>query len=78
MTEDEAKKKWCPFAETSFMPISCLGSACMAWRDNRVPAHGLAYHLRIADSEDDARRSLETWCAANPIHGYCGLAGKPE
>ena len=66
LTEQEAKKKWCPFAR----PMSangqtiinrnvtgeisaksmCIGSACMAWRDSAENVIGI---------------------------GYCGLAGKP-
>lgn len=69
MTEDEARKKWCPMSRTQFPPHAstgnrnfdgtltktdnCVGSACMMWR--LVP--------RIYTQD--------------PQHGYCGLAGKP-
>lgn len=32
MTEDEAKKKWCPAAQELDRMANCLASGCMAWR----------------------------------------------
>lgn len=63
MTEDEAKTKWCPVANTRFIPAGagatasdrCIGSACMAWRETHM----------VTDAPVD------------PRDGYCGLAGKP-
>ena len=69
MTEEEAKKKWCPESRHSFdeqtgpgwntgESHNCIGSRCMAWR--WIP-------------------SVNT--AGRPVHGsgngFCGLAGKP-
>jgi hypothetical protein len=67
MTEEEAKKKWCPQSRVGFPKSSlnrfsdgdfpqssnCIGSNCMAWRyfPNNVPRD-------------------------EKPHGYCGLAGK--
>ena len=76
MTEDEARKMWCPFvrvadsldatppaANCTAGPdadrtpdwASCVGSLCMAWRDD---SYWNAQSKRITA-------------------GYCGLAGKP-
>lgn len=33
MTEDEARKKWCPFVMAdNLTPALCIASECMAWR----------------------------------------------
>ena len=64
LTEENARKKWCPFARTSDGDASvsrfsqggadsdclCLASGCMAWR----------------------------WLTVHEITGYCGLAAKPD
>ncbi len=39
MTEDEAKKKWCPKARENSRRVfsdSCIGSGCMAWRWSKI------------------------------------------
>lgn len=103
MTEDEAKTKWCPFAITDMYartkrledhaawPIAgfatCLASACMAWRDNRKPAHDIAYWKEasvgmfgadLSKGEEYAAREHARCLRENPIQGYCGLAGVQE
>ncbi len=65
MTEDEAKTKWCPFANqgavSAFRIISaqgtgsgahtlCIGSACMVWRDRSPePMDLVAIHVDPTD-----------------------------
>ena len=63
MTEEDAKKRWCPMVRVNYanltdvgharaeMSSRCIGSGCMMWR--------------TSDHYDDAS-------------GYCGLAGTPE
>ncbi len=93
LTEEDAKTKWCPFSRTMVwrnslggssatavnrwadedgpaLPTACicLGSGCMAWRWKRefvFKADGVQVHLVDEVVEP-------------PIHGYCGLAGRPE
>jgi len=62
MTEDEAKKKWCPWVYLATTHnINCCASDCMMWRwkeeKGRFVAEGIVEEI--------------------PIYGYCGLAGKP-
>ncbi len=66
LTEEETKKKWCPFAnarlirpETAALNDCCLASECMAWRWG-APLY--------ADS-DEVEPTVKV--------GFCGLAGKP-
>lgn len=70
VTEEEARKKWCPFARprgdgtnrnTVFADIvpdqtECIASQCMAWRGE--------VHFNPLDEPTVTSR------------GYCGLAGK--
>lgn len=80
MTEEEAKKKWCPmvrkltFRETSAFSGShtpnneeakCIGSACMMWRATVEVIPGCTTNSGFAPA------------IANTTGGYCGLAGKP-
>ena len=49
------------YATCSWDAMRCIGSACMAWRWNLIPAYLAG---GTADGLSDTR-------------GYCGLAGKP-
>jgi hypothetical protein len=72
VTEDEAKKMWCPMvririggigsaainSETEHHPYNCAASECMMWRwVNRT-------RVDLSDKKQNLR-------------GFCGLAGKP-
>lgn len=79
MTEDEAKQKTCPtmrylYNEAGvihyrdpaiYVQSNCIGSACMAWREVRVPME--------QDHEWD-----DTGAPKQIVRGYCGLAGAPQ
>lgn len=70
MTEAEAKKKICcgPLHTAGDREwVLCKASECMAWRWH---TDGLA--LAFDGTEPIFRRPT-----SDPIHGYCGLAGKP-
>lgn len=70
MTEDEAKKKWCPFSRTGIY----------------VGTGGIAVNRHVADEPGgregafDETRCLGSGCMAwrlrmgNEHYGYCGLA----
>ncbi len=99
MTEEEAKTKWCPFARTEVFDAqggcsggnrgggitSCIGSACMAWREAE-PEFGEILESRPADpgtANPDPEHwgyhmPTESWVRRQMIRKfYCGLAGKP-
>ena len=55
----------------------CIGSVCMAWRTaNKKLGHSLSYHLETK-SRAEAERDFAHFHRAEPLVGYCGLAGKP-
>ena len=79
MTEDEAKKKWCPHGRgldsysetvshnryTDGKPVTlCIGSECMAWRTIKG---------QVPVPADE----VGSYKYVNANGGYCGLAGKP-
>ena len=64
MTEDEAKKKWCPMYRVSVEPngsadnrgnidtvdnYRCLASFCMAWQWDGVPNYGYCGLIRVIE-----------------------------
>jgi hypothetical protein len=71
VTEDEAKRKWCPMVRNGLEPIGncaderkpswslCIASACMMFR-------WVAITSQIIDEKETDTSS-----------GYCGLGGKP-
>lgn len=73
MTEEEAKKCWCPAATRPRPDVgsACIGSQCMAWRW-LLEAH-------IPTDAENVHEITPVDCI-KPIRvtrGYCGLAGKP-
>ena len=65
-TEDEAKKKWCPMADSNSTSNSCIASGCMMWR--KKDQMGIGPNGEKRDRDLDGRtRWLD--------RGYCGLAG---
>lgn len=79
LTEEEAKKRWCPhviashtdprgkFGAEGAYGHACIGSACMAWRKQESAA--FAHHAEAQFQRTGAR--LES------TEGFCGLAGRP-
>ena len=65
MTESEAKTKVCPMQIDGWndRKYNCIGSECMAWRDQR----------KLVPHPDGPPYAPEE----EVIGGYCGLAGKP-
>jgi hypothetical protein len=72
MTEEDAKTKWCPYANggartpTSYgvAICGCMGAVCMMWRWKTTP-----------DSASYPRASTGAPIVST-TDGYCGLAGK--
>jgi hypothetical protein len=66
MKEEEAKKKWCPMARSTYVDADgdvaiedgCIASACMMWRGPHKYLSATTGQFTESDS------------------GYCGLAGK--
>jgi len=78
MTEEEARKKWCPMVRFHVVDDSvednknrykdsesvlCIASDCMMWRGNVIGTH--------PTERDEKGNYLEV------LDGYCGLGGKP-
>lgn len=71
MTEDEAKTKAC--CSGIYRPVDngpCIASDCMAWRWVVLTEY---QPLNYATSmQSPIPKTTKT------VHGYCGLAGRPE
>lgn len=50
MTEERAKKKWCPMRYTDIADGRCRASDCMAWRKTK-DTYGDDYGNKIPDDE---------------------------
>jgi hypothetical protein len=69
MTEEEAKKKWCPMAkqypvgnqsDVTTHSVDCIASGCMMWKWINPLKVPIGKQLK------------------NEKYGYCGLSGNPE
>lgn len=86
MTEEEAKKRYCPTARMLEAKMcKCMGSACMAWRGSvsrewEVEVNGEiqiwfqdpSKDYGLAQNEGVKFKELPV-----SVTGYCGLAGEP-
>ena len=71
MTEDEARKRWCPFARSRSMEYATAdGDHAMVARIGPGEEHPSTFCIA---SGCMAWR----WHRGVPAGGYCGLAGKP-
>jgi len=72
LTESEARKRWCPFAGTTSIP---LGANTGKIYDTRGESHGFTFCIASACMAWRETRAVsgvdEERC------GYCGAAGKP-
>jgi hypothetical protein len=81
MTEDEAKKKWCPMVRVG-EGSSTDNRNCSAGIVNKNPGEGSQWNCCIASSCmmwrcADSYFSTTTGTVRKPDTGYCGLGGKP-
>jgi len=91
MTEDEAKKKWCPQSRVTVdgeriltnMPndvMRCVGSQCMAWRWKYVEVLFNWKTKEVKPVVPFEPYDSEKWALltdASKTEGFCGLANKP-
>lgn len=85
MTEEEAKTRWCPFANTRIINAAsalasdrCIGAQCMAWRWDKQPvkAGDELYERTYRDMVSDTY-TITIAESDVPGDGHCGLAGNP-
>lgn len=87
VTEEEARKKWCPMVAAADVPADangdlrprCIASECMAWRV--VPGKKSNFGVETGEkmvgwARGEQHPSYGYWYTF-PETGYCGLAGKP-
>lgn len=82
MTEDEAKRKWCPTGAPRAWdrPMQredtrCIGSACMAWRWGTKPNPDYTENFIYPDQRSPNQKDRQI---RDPESGGCGLAGAPQ
>ena len=75
LTEDEAKTKWCPQSMGTDQRERCDGSACMAWRWEKLANPDWVY----PSDQYPPHNPYGTTPAyiRSKTDGFCGLAGQP-
>lgn len=68
MTEDEARKKWCPQARVATRGEDAAVNRWAVFGSGFGPSHGTTC---IASE-------CMAWRSTSSQHGYCGLAGRPR
>jgi hypothetical protein len=73
MTEDEARKKWCPMVRQASPEDwnSCIASDCMMWRWKPEPP---PFSVPYYNQDTELIETFEV-CEVGADEGYCGLAG---
>ena len=83
MTEEEAKSKVCPVGSvhgslnSAWDGISCIGSACMAWRWTTVANPDWKPQTAQTFPPTVNVFSQTPQGVPSTTDGYCGLAGRP-
>jgi hypothetical protein len=84
-TETVAKAKVCPntLGKVQAEALTCIGSACMAWRWEPLTAAVKRAMHEMGLSHEEAVVEVTTHRAkygppVAPFRGWCGLAGEPR
>jgi hypothetical protein len=93
MTEDEARRKWCPFARVAVINTK-KGAAANRWPDDEESEYATTTNHCIGSScmawrqtgflpghrwqAHNDEQKHEAFIRSHPLEGFCGLAGKPE